>query len=407
MKSMNRSIWRAFVPMTLALAQIVSYGQTKGAGLNAPALVESQREIVPPEYIGAPLPLHDPQRAMMLGIPSLAISPGGRMWACWYSSVTYSKQHAFGEDENNIVTVVTSGDGGQTWETAFVIEPDFSGPRRVFDPEIWMAPDGRLRVTWTDRIGTVKSPPEDDQLWMLTLDNPEVVPETIPQPRLIATGVMMCKPTFLSDGTWALPVARWQDDHSSGMVVSTDGGKTFSLRGGAGMAKERRSYDEHMFVERTNGEIVCFSRAVQSKDGLLRATSKDRGKTWSELLPFEVKHTSARVFITRLASGHWLMVKHGPLDKAIGRAELTAYVSLDEGRTWQGGLMLDERKGVSYPDGQQTRDGIIHIIYDYDRLGAQEVLMASFTEEDALAGKVISGRGLFQQKVHASTRVER
>lgn len=46
--------------------------------------------------------------------------------------------------------------------------------------------------------------------------------------------------------------------------------------------------------------------------------------------------------------------KHGPLDTRTSRSHLTAYLSKDDGTTWTGGLMLDERRGVSYPDGQQT-----------------------------------------------------
>jgi hypothetical protein len=47
---------------------------------------------------------------------------------------------------------------------------------------------------------------------------------------------------------------------------------------------------------------------------------------------------------------------------------------------------MDERSGVSYPDGQQSQDGTIHIIYDYSRTGAREILMATFTEDDVIAG---------------------
>ena len=43
--------------------------------------------------------------------------------------------------------------------------------------------------------------------------------------------LMMCKPTVLADGTWALPTCDWYTDHSSGVTVSTDGGKTWSFRG--------------------------------------------------------------------------------------------------------------------------------------------------------------------------------
>ncbi len=52
--------------------------------------------------------------------------------------------------------------------------------------------------------------------------------------------------------------------------------------------------------------------------------------------------------------------------------------------------MLDERTGVSYPDGQETPDGLIRIIYDYSRTGERNILMATFREEDAAAGKETS-----------------
>lgn len=53
--------------------------------------------------------------------------------------------------------------------------------------------------------------------------------------------------------------------------------------------------------------------------------------------------------------------------------------------------MPDERSGVSYPDGIQGDDGLIWIVYDRDRQGAGEILLATFREEDVVAGKSISG----------------
>lgn len=61
--------------------------------------------------------------------------------------------------------------------------------------------------------------------------------------------------------------------------------------------------------------------------------------------------------------------------------------------------MLDERLGVSYPDGQQTPDGLIRIIYDYHRTSDRNILMATFREEDALAGKDVSGEVKLRQLV--------
>jgi hypothetical protein len=71
---------------------------------------------------------------------------------------------------------------------------------------------------------------------------------------------------------------------------------------------------------------------------------------------------------------------------------LSAWLSDDDGVTWQGGLMLDERTGISYPDGVQAPDGTIYISYDRNRATDGEILMARFTEEDILAGKLVGPR---------------
>ena len=63
---------------------------------------------------------------------------------------------------------------------------------------------------------------------------------------------------------------------------------------------------------------------------------------------------------------------------------LTSYVSKDDGMTWSKGLLLDEREGVSYPDGIQSPDGTIYVAYDYQRRAAKQILMAAFAEEDAI-----------------------
>ena len=71
---------------------------------------------------------------------------------------------------------------------------------------------------------------------------------------------------------------------------------------------------------------------------------------------------------------------------------LTAWLSEDEGKTWQGGLMLDERKGISYPDGFQAPDGTIYISYDRNRATDGEILLARFTEQDIIAGKLVGAK---------------
>jgi hypothetical protein len=61
---------------------------------------------------------------------------------------------------------------------------------------------------------------------------------------------------------------------------------------------------------------------------------------------------------------------------------------------------LDERSGVSYPDGVQDKDGLIWITYDRDRQGDGEILLAKFKEEDVLVGKNVSGAVTLKQTIN-------
>jgi hypothetical protein len=200
---------------------------------------------------------------------------------------------------------------------------------------------------------------------------------------------MMDKPTMLSNnGPWLLPVAAWGKDGSAMVVSSDDAGGAWRLLGRANIPNPAdRQYDEHQLVERRDGSLWLL---VRTKYGIGQSESTDRGKTWSAVEPSAIRHCAARFFIRRLASGKLLLVKHGAIAEKTGRSNLTAFLSSDDGKTWSGGLLLDERKGVSYPDGVQSPDGILYVIYDYNRGTDKQILMARFTEADILAGKPVS-----------------
>lgn len=55
------------------------------------------------------------------------------------------------------------------------------------------------------------------------------------------------------------------------------------------------------------------------------------------------------------------------------------------GKTWEGGLVLDERKSVTYPDVKQEPDGLISVTHDFGRSREAEIILHTFTEEDILA----------------------
>ncbi len=322
---------------------------------------------------------HDLTTRKFQGIPSLAISPHGRLWTTWYAGKTPD------EDENNYVVVSTSGDDGKSWTEKLIVDPDGDGPVRAFDPEIWLDPNGKLWLFWAETIGHDGA---NAILWAKTNSDPDKEDSEWSKPIRITTGVMMCKPTVLSNGEWMFPVSTWREtDNSAKVIVTTDQGKTFALQGACNVPVEMRSYDEHMIIERKDKSLWML---IRIKNGIGESFSHDGGKTWTTPVLSAIAHPSARFFIRRLSSGNLLLVKHGLINERSGRSQLTTYISKDDGQTWSNGLLLDERNGVSYPDGQEHSNGTIHIVYDHSRTAAREILMAKFTEEDALSGDIAS-----------------
>ena len=216
----------------------------------------------------------------------------------------------------------------------------------------------------------------------------------------------MNKPTVISTGEWLLPAAVWDlPDHKeqpfrealaserkANVVCSQDQGQTWQLRGGAIVPE--RSHDEHMIVEKKDGTLWML---VRNKPGIAESFSYDRGWTWTQGKQSQLEGPCSRFFIRRLQSGKLLLVNHY---KFTGRTHLTASLSADDGKSWYGLLLLDERKDISYPDGVQSEDGKIYIIYDRDRYGEREILLATFREEDVEAGRCVTADAKLKQIVN-------
>ena len=249
---------------------------------------------------------------------------------------------------------------------------------------IWIDPLGRMWVFWGQSFGQ-----QDGRygVWAIVTDSPDSeVPEWT-APRRIGGGIMLNKPTVLSNGDWLLTSSIWKTDNSCRVFASTDQGETFHLRGTANIADPAmRGPDEPMIVERKDGTLWMWVRSR----GLAETFSRDGGATWSPVEPMALSHPTSRFFVRRLNSGNLLLIKHGPLHERTKREKLTAFMSDDDGKTWKGGLLLDERIKVTYPDGVQAPDGTIYVSYDYNRTPEGVILMATFREEDVLAGHPVT-----------------
>lgn len=327
------------------------------------------------------------------GIPGIEITQQGRLWATWYSG-------GDGEGKDNFVVLVTSINQGKSWsDPVAVVDPP--GGERAFDPTLWISPDGVLHWFWAQCVPAAKGCISDgtDGVWMAECSDMESDCPDWSTPRRITNGIMMNKPIVLSNGDWALPTALWtkniggatspkelQHECYSNVLISPDEGNNFNLRIGPDIPE--RCFDEHCLVELKDGRLWNL---VRTNYGIGESFSVDQGKTWTPGKNSDIPGPNSRFFIRRLNSGNLIMVNHVVDEKKPqNRKDLTAWISKDDGKTWEGGLLLDERNGISYPDGCQDKNGNIWIIYDHARYVEGDILIAKFTENDVIEKKIVS-----------------
>ncbi len=351
--------------------------------------------------------------AMQIGITR---TPAGRLWACWVGG---------GDSERAFMAMATSDDDGATWtDTRLVIDPHdpaLSLQRRSLVATLWTDPRGRAwfffdqAMTFFDgRAG----------LWVTRCDNPDADQPVWTTPERIWHGCSLNKPIVTRDGTWLLPASLWDRvkinvpfcesyhdlDPLRGVnvIASIDEGKTWSRRGG--VTFPHPDFDEAQIIERADGTLWMTARTLDLN--VWESFSSDQGRTWSAPNESAIKNVNSRHFLRRLASGRLLLVKHGSSvginttagKTYTGRKELTAFLSEDDGATWIGGLSIDERHPVTYPDGCQAEDGAIYISYDYERETLGHILFARFREADVLAGRGVSADVRFKQTIFKATK---
>ena len=339
------------------------------------------------------------------GIPGLERAANGRLWAVWYAGGPDEP----GEGPGNYVMLATSGDDGATWSgPRLVIDPP--GQVRAYDPCLWHDPLGRLWLFWAQ---SYKFWDGRSGVWSIVTGDATGESPHWSAPRRLCHGIMMNKPTVLSTGEWLLPASVWEckatasidpahrhdlgGQRGANVMVSRDQGATWAYLGQAIVPE--RVFDEHMIVERRDGSLWMLVRAAY---GIGESVSTDRGRTWDSGRRSDMRHVNSRFFIRRLHFGRLLLVTHNPPDGKT-RSHLIARLSDDDGKTWHGGLMIDERRGISYPDGTQGPDGTIYLIYDYARQADKTILMATFTEKDVINGSWTSNRARQRVLVNQAT----
>jgi predicted neuraminidase len=368
---------KPFLPMLAISAALAMPVHTATVWQSEPEAGKSYPDFAlqPPSVNTSPGPEYAASTRVYQGIPGIERTAKGHLWAAWTAGRTGEGPH--------YVVVVASGDDGKSWsEPKLVIDPP--GNVLAWCPTLWGDPRGRLWLFWSQGYGTWDG---RGGVWAMVSDHPDDANPRWTRPRRLADGVAMNKPTVLSTGEWILPIAVWTqkptvselnvrnklglspaetkalshdlgEEKGSNVYRSVDQGKSWKLLGQARVPET--DCDEHMIVERKDGSLWML---VRTRYGIGQSISTDRGRTWGQSGESGIRHPVTRFFIRRLNSGRLLMVRHNPPGQP-NRSHLTAYLSDDDGRSWYGNLLLDERDSVSYPDGVEAPNGDLYVIYD-------------------------------------------
>ena len=359
--------------------------------VSAASLTETPGEIiVNPEGYGV-------NERLWQGIPSVEVTKNGRIWVSYFTG---------GEKEpapENCVAYAYSDDNGKTWNDPFFVVVHPSEGARTYDPCVWLDPLGRMWFTWCQARGNYS----DLKNWAIVLDNPDAPASEMAEkiekstPRLLSDGVKLNKMTVLNNGDWLFFTA---SSTPSAITVwaSSDSGATWQIR--SLMSGNGYRVTEPMAVQLSDGKLMLMTR-IEKVDGVLvgggigYAISSDNGKTWSDYqadLAAPLRGPSSRFALVKLQSGNLLFVNN---DSEKGRTKLTAYLSTDDGQTWQYSCLLDERTEVSYPCVAQDQDGNIYVTYDKSRYVEREIRITKFTEQDIKDGKITSNNSIIRMAV--------
>lgn len=163
-------------------------------------------------------------------------------------------------------------------------------------------------------------------------------------------------------------------DPRNGVLISSDGGKTWSEHGNIRLTDDPLYFGwaEPSIVELSDGTLKMTIRADRLGGVLYGAESKDGGKTWPEAaVKTDIPNPGSKATLFSLG-GDTVALVHNPNPKH--RSPLALWISFDGMKSWPYRRTLvaesvDGPKGcLNYPEGFVSKDRQwLHIVFDNNR----------------------------------------
>lgn len=232
-------------------------------------------------------------------------------------------------------------------------------------PLFFYDPRGRLWFLWATIEG--KGWTEASLRYMLSLDDGQTW-EAMRFLRREWGRLNRNKPLVMDNGEILLPLYDERAWHSV-LLVSPDAGETWQK---ASEIVTSPGNIQATVVQRDDGSLYCLMRTGGKGGQLWQAVSRDRGRNWSPATPGPFPNPNSGIDMVRLQSGRVVLAFNNTKQ---GRTPLNVALSLDEGRTWPIIRTLEGGAGeYSYPAIIQAHNGLIHLVYTYQRKTIQHAV---------------------------------
>jgi hypothetical protein len=184
------------------------------------------------------------------------------------------------------------------------------------------------------------------------------------------TGSGKNKPVELANGNILCPTSGSQMELTSNFGLTWTEINVSNPNGYAGVIQPT-------ILKHSATMLQALSRTQESN--LAQSFSYNGGLTWSGLTLTSLPSNNSGIDAVTLSDGRHLLVYNNatiPNGKWGGpRTPLNAAISSD-GINWQSALVLEDEPGeYSYPAVVQTQDGLVHIVYTWQRLRIKHVVI--------------------------------